>query len=192
MMTKRRINAFSLIEVTLAIGVIAFALVAILGLLPVGMRSGREAMDATRTSLIAQDVVTRLRASLQSNDSSSQFYFAPYATGTASFFFYTSEGTRTSDGSRTGELLKVQAPSDQPKFYVAVGTKTDFYRAKVVVNSLDQTANFPSYDPRKVSGSSIPNLLCATIEIGWPVNKSDGSILVAANKATYTVYLRKP
>ena len=40
-MITKKAGAFSLVEITVAIGVIAFALVAILGLLPIGMKSGR-------------------------------------------------------------------------------------------------------------------------------------------------------
>src|SRR5438309_1203287 len=55
---------FSLVEVTLAIGIIAFALVAILALVPVGMKSGGEAIDATRTSLAAKDAQNRVKSSV--------------------------------------------------------------------------------------------------------------------------------
>jgi uncharacterized protein (TIGR02598 family) len=183
----RRTSGFSLVEVTLALGVMAFALVAILGIVPVGLNSARESVDASHTALIAQDVFDRMRASLVTNDSSSQFYFGPYATGTASFFFYTSEG------SRTGELLKVQSPGDQPAFYPNVKTASDFYRAKVNIGIFDQNLTTSPYDPRKVTGPSPPNLLCATVEIRWPINTQFGSVAGSSNKkATYTFFLRKP
>lgn len=65
-MTPMRRAGFSLVEVTLAIGIIAFALVAILALIPVGMKSGGEAIDATRTSLAAKDAQNRVRSSVTS------------------------------------------------------------------------------------------------------------------------------
>ena len=186
----RRQNAFSLVEVTLAIGVIGFALLAILGMVPVGTRSGRDSVDATRTSLIAQTVFNRVRATMQSNDPASPAYFNPYAAGTFSYFFFTSEGLAT------GELLKVSAAGDQPQFYPNVKTASDFYRAKVKVAAFDQTVAYDDSDPRKIpAAGTTPNLLCATIEIGWPLNTQDGSIISGtANgaKATYTFSLRKP
>lgn len=57
-------QGFSLVEVTFALGLVAFALLAILGLMPVGIKSGGEAVDATRTSFIGQDAQSRLRASV--------------------------------------------------------------------------------------------------------------------------------
>lgn len=50
-------DAFSLIEVVLAIGIVAFAFVAILGLLPVGMTTFRQAMDTSTSSQIIQRVI---------------------------------------------------------------------------------------------------------------------------------------
>jgi len=75
-------SAFSLVEVTLALGVIAFALIAILGLIPVGLSSARDATEDTRVSLIAQDVAVRARA-----------LFGPAsAASPATNWFFDSEG----------------------------------------------------------------------------------------------------
>jgi uncharacterized protein (TIGR02598 family) len=62
----RKTSAFSLVEVTFAIGIIAVALVGILALVPVGLNSSRDAMDATHIGLIAQDVQTRIKSSVTS------------------------------------------------------------------------------------------------------------------------------
>ena len=185
MTEPRRVSGFSLIEVTLAIGVIAFALLAILGLIPIGMRSGRESIDATRTAQIAQDVVNRIRATVVSNNSSSSVYFAPYTAGFATFFFYTAEG------ARTGDLQKVQYPSDQPAYYSNVTTVGDYYRAKVVISTFDPAVTYPSYDPRGSSSSSA-YLLCATLEIAAPVNLSTGAVLGTAKPVSLTFFLRRP
>jgi len=50
--------AFSLIEVTLALGVISFALIGVLGLIPVGMATFRKAVDLSVGSQIVQQVVS--------------------------------------------------------------------------------------------------------------------------------------
>jgi uncharacterized protein (TIGR02598 family) len=62
----RERSGFSLVEVTLAIGIIAFALVAIMALIPVGLNSRRDAIDATHSSLIGQDAQTRVKSSVTS------------------------------------------------------------------------------------------------------------------------------
>lgn len=53
--------AFSLVETTLAIGVVAVALVSMLGLVPVGLSSFRDAVDASTSSRIVQRVSAHLR-----------------------------------------------------------------------------------------------------------------------------------
>lgn len=52
-----RRTAFSLVEVVLAVGVISFAFVAILGLLPAGLHQFRQAMDTSVGAQIAQRVI---------------------------------------------------------------------------------------------------------------------------------------
>jgi type II secretory pathway pseudopilin PulG len=54
---RRQAQAFSLVEVVLAIGVVSFAFVAILGLLPAGMTQFRQAVDTTVCAQIAQRVI---------------------------------------------------------------------------------------------------------------------------------------
>jgi type II secretory pathway pseudopilin PulG len=61
MIPRRRLRAFSLVEVTLALGVMAFCLVALLGLLPVGMNSNRAALEQTAAASIASAVAVDLR-----------------------------------------------------------------------------------------------------------------------------------
>jgi len=55
--------AFSLVEVTLAIGIFAFVIVGILGLLPTGMRLRSEAAQESRAVLIQQELLDAVIAS---------------------------------------------------------------------------------------------------------------------------------
>jgi len=55
--SSHRQRAFSLVEVVLAIGVVAFAFVALLGLLPAGMSQFRKAIDTTVATQIAQRII---------------------------------------------------------------------------------------------------------------------------------------
>ncbi len=58
----RKENGFSLVEVVLALGVIAFSVVAILGVFPIGLNTGHAAQDETRAAQIAQDILDSLAA----------------------------------------------------------------------------------------------------------------------------------
>ena len=59
----RESEAFTLIEVTLAIGIVAFAFVALFGLLPIGMTNFRQALDTSLTTQIAQRIINDLKQS---------------------------------------------------------------------------------------------------------------------------------
>jgi uncharacterized protein (TIGR02598 family) len=55
----RRVSAgFSLVEVTVSIGIVAFAFVALFGLIPTGLTTFRQAMDSSIGSQIAQRVIS--------------------------------------------------------------------------------------------------------------------------------------
>lgn len=58
---RRAVGGFSLVEVTLAIGIIAFAMVPLLGLLPTGMNMQRRAIENTTLAQIHQVIVGDLQ-----------------------------------------------------------------------------------------------------------------------------------
>jgi uncharacterized protein (TIGR02598 family) len=58
-------HAFSLVEVVLALGVIAIAIVAILGVFPVALTTGRSAQDQTRAPQIAQAILSSVVSQAQ-------------------------------------------------------------------------------------------------------------------------------
>jgi type II secretory pathway pseudopilin PulG len=57
---KDRQSAFSLVEVVLALGVVGFATIAILGVLPIGLQTSHSSQDETRAAQIAQTVLASL------------------------------------------------------------------------------------------------------------------------------------
>src|SRR5438876_7933827 len=58
-----RTGAFSLVEVTLALGIAAFCLIAVFGLVPVGVQTNRNATSQTTATNILSSVVSDIRAS---------------------------------------------------------------------------------------------------------------------------------
>ena len=65
--------AFSLLEVVLALGVAAFCLIAVLGLLPVGVQTNRNASSQTAVSNIIATVVSDLRTTPAAATTSPEF-----------------------------------------------------------------------------------------------------------------------
>ena len=79
---RARNGGFSLVEVTLAIGIIAFAFVALFGLLPTGMQTFRASVDSTNDITIMQEMnamvqVTRWKYvdKLDANNGGDTYYF---------------------------------------------------------------------------------------------------------------------
>jgi uncharacterized protein (TIGR02598 family) len=66
-------TAFSLVEVTLALGVAAFCLIAVFGLMPAGVQANRNATSQTAAANIMAAVVSDLRATPKANNTSAQF-----------------------------------------------------------------------------------------------------------------------
>lgn len=60
-MKQRSLSAFSLVEVTLALGVAAFCLIAVFGLMPVGVQTNRNATSQTAATTILTSVVSDMR-----------------------------------------------------------------------------------------------------------------------------------
>lgn len=59
--TRKYALGFSLVEVVLCLGVVGFAFVALLGLLPLGLKTFRQAMETSIQSQIAQQISSELQ-----------------------------------------------------------------------------------------------------------------------------------
>ena len=75
-MKKRLKSGFSLVEVTLALGIAAFCLIAVFGLMPVGVQTNRNATSQTRATNIMSAVVSDLRAPPRCTQTSVQYQIA--------------------------------------------------------------------------------------------------------------------
>lgn len=77
--TKRHLQAFSLVEVTIAIGIVAFAFIGLFGLIPTGLNTFRKAIDTSVGSQIAQRVINEAQQTefsvLTSGSAASLRYF---------------------------------------------------------------------------------------------------------------------
>lgn len=84
---------FSLVEVVMALGIMSFALMGIVGLLPAGLSQFRQAIDITIQSQIAQELVSELQRADYSDIKSGTFFFdsegAPLASADSDRYAYT-------------------------------------------------------------------------------------------------------
>jgi uncharacterized protein (TIGR02598 family) len=66
-------SAFSLVELTLALGIAAFCLIAVLGLMPIGVQTNRNATSQTAATNIIAAVISDLQATPKTATASTQF-----------------------------------------------------------------------------------------------------------------------
>jgi uncharacterized protein (TIGR02598 family) len=90
-MSRRRYRAvgFSLVEVTLALGIAAFCLIALFGLLPLGIQTNQSSISQTAAASVLSSVVADLRATPKTSPTSQQFEIT---FGTAKTLYFDGEG----------------------------------------------------------------------------------------------------
>jgi Tfp pilus assembly protein PilV len=84
-MKSRSIFGFSLVEVTMALGIAAFCLIAVMGIVPVGVQTNRNAKSQTAATNIMAAVIADLRATPRTNNTSLQLAI-PFGTNTTRYF----------------------------------------------------------------------------------------------------------
>src|SRR6266480_3975695 len=154
--------AFSMVEITLAMGVAAFCLIAVMGMLPAGLKIQQASIQQTTANEILSDAVADLRASVryppgQANklNSQQQTLKGHWATaGTPDTLYYTNEG------SQTGGLSPSTVPAD-------------------AVFRLTLTYLLPPTDTTSL----------ANITVTWPAQVDPSICVPAASAATYTLSL---
>jgi len=108
--------AFSLVEITLAMGVAAFCLIAVMGMLPAGLKIQQASIQQTTANEILSDAAADLRASvryppgqaskLNSQQQTLKGHWASPTVQTPDTLYYTNEG------AQTGGLSPGSPPAD--------------------------------------------------------------------------------
>ncbi len=152
----KRSRAFSLVEIALALGVIAFALVAVVGVIPVGLQASRDSVDLTRTSMIAQDAAMRLPT-------------LPYTDATAKIKATDSPNSDNPWLYDVNGHWLAYAKGSTPPYAKA------YYR--VYITRDVPTSYPPNTDPasRPASNNYSTRLLAATVTINWPLDPNTGN-----------------
>jgi type II secretory pathway pseudopilin PulG len=114
MFASSRSSAFSLVEVTLALGVAAFCLLAVFGLLPIGLNSDRNSTQQTAAASLARAIAADLRVTpktLPATDQVSPRYgITVPATGAPSHTIFLKE-----DGTAGAQDASAD-PTQSPRF----------------------------------------------------------------------------
>ena len=123
-MKTRSTSAFSLVEVTLALGVAAFCLIAVFGLVPVAVQTNRNANSQTAATTIMAAVVSDLRATSNSNSWSYQFAIT-FGTDTTRYFDSQAQCSCDSAGLQkpnplAGDCSLSWSPALQPRYRLTI------------------------------------------------------------------------
>lgn len=135
----RRAAGFSLVEVTIALGVAAFALAAIVGLLSITLKSSKSALDDTLVAEMASDLINTMRKQT----------FTTIPTTTPVYFDI--GGKRVNDLSTAGAIQSMDEPTARS-------------RGGVYACTPSVTA-----DPATANSDGSANLWRVTLNFQWPV-----------------------
>lgn len=86
---RRSVDSFSLVELTLALGVAALCLISVFGLLPVGLKSNHNAASQSAAASIIAAVVADMRATPKTATTSTQY---GVSFGAPKTLYFDSEG----------------------------------------------------------------------------------------------------
>ncbi len=89
-------RAFSLIEVVLALGLVSFAMMAVVGTLPVGLRSSQQSRTQIATANIARQIQGELQQISFSSSTSDKFSMANLKDTP---FYFSQDGTRLDEST---------------------------------------------------------------------------------------------
>lgn len=108
--SANRSKAFSLVEVTIALGIASFCLVVTFALLPVGMTTNRDSIEQTTAASLSSSIVADLRGTPNTGaaNTSPRYGIAFPAPGTASqntSFFINTDGSTNNLSMATGTPL---------------------------------------------------------------------------------------
>jgi len=139
---KQFTSAFSLIELTVTIGIAAFCLIAVLGLMPVGMRTNRNATSQTAATNIMAAVISDLRATPKANNNSSQFAIT---FGTPATLYFDGSGQfTTTPGANSRYQLSVTWYGTTGSRYADL--KVTWPAAAATANASGSTEMFTAFD----------------------------------------------
>lgn len=131
-------SGFSLVEVTLALGIVTMAILSTLGLLTVGLQLNRDSVARTEAASVAREVVTDLQMLTDWDSPSPRLGITPNSAGTTPSTFYV-----TPDGS----LLSAASASDQQKTTAAYRVDVAFASASGSPRAVHVVLSWPPNSP---------------------------------------------
>jgi uncharacterized protein (TIGR02598 family) len=135
-------GAFSLVEVTLALGIAAFCLIAVLGLVPAAVMTNRNATSQTAATNIVASVIADMRSTTSSTSPQYGITF-----GTAKTLYFDGRGQVTTSLSTNSRYqLNVTWSSSGWNGLMYADVKVTWPAAATAANALGSTDVFVAFD----------------------------------------------
>ncbi len=138
-------SGFSLVEVTLALGVAAFCLIAVFGLMPVGVQTNRNATSQTAATNIIAAVAADLRATPKTSATSSQFGIT-FGTNPPPLYFDAAGQFTTSLSANSRYQLNITWNPSAPTGSRYADLKVTWPAAATPANASGSTEMFAAFD----------------------------------------------
>jgi uncharacterized protein (TIGR02598 family) len=142
-MKKPFASGFSLVEVTLALGIAAFCLIAVFGLMPVGVQANRNATSQTAATNIVAAVIADLRATPRNSPTSSQFSIA-FGTNPPPMYFDGTGQFATTLGANSRYQLNITWTGSAGLRYADL--KVTWPAAAIPANASGSVETFAAFD----------------------------------------------
>ncbi len=169
-------RGFTLVEIVIAIGVIAVAGLALLGLMGVGLGAAREAKEETACGLVARFVFSDLETDAFSAEDPSATVVSPFnpanlSTGVTKRYYFTQEGI----------FLGYTVPATPDP------ARTPFFLAEAVA----KPPAAPLASGVSSQGVSPKELRAVSLTISWPVDSATGAVPTGARTSNFGFLLGK-
>lgn len=169
-----RAAAFTLIEVTVALAIVATGLIAIIGLIPVGLKASRRSAEHTMIAIILEDVHNRLQGQALVTGPLREFRDIRGLVRPGSPFYYDDQGVYLPEKSLDGDVI-TEAERLRRN-----------YRADISIVPVRRGGNADL----GVKLANAPELLAVVIELSWPLHPLTGEPMGDDNpKSTVSYYV---
>jgi uncharacterized protein (TIGR02598 family) len=142
-MNRQSNRAFSLVEVTLALGIAAFCLLAVFGLMPVGVQTNRNAISQAAATNIVTAVTADLRATPKNSNTSLQYHIT-FGTNPLPMYFDGAGQVATTLGTNSRYQLNITWSGSTRLRYADI--RVSWPAAASPTNSQGSVETFAAFD----------------------------------------------
>ena len=162
---RRRPSGFSLVEVTLALGVAAFCLVTIFALLPTSFRTNQITIQQTADTTLAKAIAADLQTTPKTASDSPRYGITFPVTGTASHTIFLRE-----DGTATGAQDSDADPSQNPMYRATITFNAPANASQKTATGIRIRLTWPALADK--SAAATPTNYTGAYEVFTAVNRN--------------------